>query len=125
MKSSMKNRHRISLAIAALAAGGLLLTSCGGSSGSSAASNTPAPNAWMAETIVAEQAAAAGDTAKEAVANRRARLLIAAMTFDQKLQQLTGAVPEVIPEPEPCGPERYPAGTSNWRRTCEESPSAV
>ncbi|MBS0304443.1 MAG: glycoside hydrolase family 3 C-terminal domain-containing protein [Proteobacteria bacterium] len=110
MKSSMKNRHRISLAIAALAAGGLLLTSCGGSSGSSAASNTPAPNAWMAETIVAEQAAAAGDTAKEAVANRRARLLIAAMTFDQKLQQLTGAVPEVIPELPQCKGGRHVSG---------------
>lgn len=58
----------------------------------------PSTNPWMAPAIVSEQAAAKTDAAREAVANRRARLLVAAMTLPQKLQQLTGAAPELLPE---------------------------
>ena len=62
----------------------------------------PAPLPWMSPEVVAEQAAAANDSAREAVANRRARLLVAAMNLPQKLQQLTGAKPELLPELPQC-----------------------
>ena len=68
-----------------------------------AATEAPAPvNPWMTPAIVAEQAAAAGDAGREAVANRRAKMLVAAMTLPQKLQQLTGAKPEILPELPQC-----------------------
>ena len=68
-----------------------------------AATAVPAPvNPWMTPAIVAEQAAAAGDAGREAVANRRAKMLVAAMTLPQKLQQLTGAKPEILPELPQC-----------------------
>lgn len=69
-----------------------------------------AGNAWMTSAIIAEQAAAPGDAAREAVARRRARLLVAAMTLDQKLQQLTGAKPEILPELPHCYGARHVSG---------------
>ncbi|WP_235971846.1 beta-glucosidase [Azohydromonas caseinilytica] len=57
-----------------------------------------------------EQKTAATDTAKEAVANRRAKLLLAAMTLEQKLQQLTGSMPELIPELPGCYGARHVTG---------------
>jgi beta-glucosidase len=65
---------------------------------------------WLAPAIVAEQAAASGDAAREAVANRRAKLLIAAMTLPQKMQQLTGAAPEILPELPQCLGARHVSG---------------
>ena len=50
------------------------------------------------------------DAGREAVANRRARLLIAAMTLEQKLQQLTGARPEVLPDLPECFGARHVSG---------------
>lgn len=64
-------------------------------------------NAWMAPAVVAQQASAKTDAAKEAVANRRARLLLAAMTLPQKLQQLTGSRPEILPELPNCFGARH------------------
>ncbi len=71
---------------------------------------SPAPNPWMTPATVAEQAAAKSDAAKEAVANRRAKLLIAAMSLPQKMQQLTGANPEILPELPGCFGARHVSG---------------
>ncbi|MEY5100271.1 MAG: hypothetical protein RJA36_2990 [Pseudomonadota bacterium] len=86
---------------ACLLASSVFLAACVGDG-----STTPA-NAWMSSASIAEQSAATTDAAKEAVANKRAKLLIAAMTLEQKLQQLTGAVPEVIPELPNCKGGRH------------------
>ena len=67
-------------------------------------------NPWMAPAMIAEQAAAQGDSAREAVANRRAQLLIAAMSLPQKLQQLTGAKPEILAELPQCFGARHVSG---------------
>lgn len=84
-----------------LLAASIFLTACGGDDGV-----TPA-NAWMSSSIIAEQAAATTDTAREAVAYKRAKLLIAAMTLEQKMQQLTGSVPEIVPELPDCKGARH------------------
>jgi hypothetical protein len=65
---------------------------------------------WMSPAIVAELASAPDNSAREAVARRRARLLIAAMTLPQKLQQLTGRSPEILPELPHCFGARHVAG---------------
>ena len=70
-------------------------------------------NPWMAPTIVAEQAAAASDVTREAIANRRAKQLLSAMTLDQKLQQLTGAKPEILPELPNCFGARHVSGIAS------------
>lgn len=64
-------------------------------------------NPWMAPAIVAEQNAAKSDEAREAVAERRAQLLLGAMTLSQKLQQLTGSRPEQVPELPHCFGARH------------------
>jgi beta-glucosidase len=69
-----------------------------------------ATNAWMTAQIIAEQNAATDDRAREAIANRRAKLLLAAMTLEQKLQQLTGAKPEILPELPNCFGARHVSG---------------
>ncbi len=71
---------------------------------------TPASNAWMAPAIIADQSNAQGDAAKEAVANQRAKLLIAAMSLPQKMQQITGANPEILPELPQCFGARHVSG---------------
>ncbi|MEY4500703.1 MAG: hypothetical protein RIS52_593 [Pseudomonadota bacterium] len=71
---------------------------------------SPAPNPWMTAVIVAEQTAASDDVSKEAIANRRAKLLIAAMSLPQKMQQLTGANPEILPELPQCFGARHVSG---------------
>ena len=65
---------------------------------------------WMAPGVIAEMKAARNDAAREAVASRRARLLLAAMTLEQKLQQLTGAKPEVLPDLPSCFGGRHVTG---------------
>lgn len=95
--------RRTALAIAAGTA--LILVACGGGGGDQPA----AANAWMSSSILAEQTAAGTDTAKEAVANKRAKLLIAAMTLEQKMQQLTGSVPEIVAELPNCKGARHVA----------------
>ncbi len=47
------------------------------------------------------------------IANRRARMLLSAMTLDQKLQQLTGAKPEVLPELPNCFGARHVSGIAS------------
>lgn len=69
--------------------------------------------AWMSPEIVAELAAAPDETAREAIATRRARLLLDAMTLDQKLQQLTGARPEVLPDLPTCFGGRHVSGIAD------------
>lgn len=71
---------------------------------------TPAELAWMAPSVVAEMKGAGDNAASEAVANRRAKLLLGAMTLDQKLQQLTGAKPEVLPDLPTCFGGRHVTG---------------
>lgn len=90
---------------AALLAG---IAACGGGGDAEPVAETG--NAWMRASIVARQAAAASDAEKEAVAAERARLLLAAMTLDQKMQQLTGAMPEVLPELPECYGARHVSG---------------
>jgi beta-glucosidase len=67
-------------------------------------------NSWMAAAIVAEQSSATDDVNKEAIANRRAKSLIAAMNLPQKMQQLTGANPEILPELPQCFGARHVSG---------------
>ena len=100
----------LALAISAVFAMGL--AACGGSDDEPAPPAPPvqATNAWMAPEIMAEQKAAASDAAREAVANRRAKLLLAAMSPEQKLQQLTGSMPELIPELPGCYGARHVTG---------------
>ncbi|MDE2413147.1 MAG: glycoside hydrolase family 3 C-terminal domain-containing protein [Comamonadaceae bacterium] len=88
----------------------LALISCGGSGSNSWAPNGGTANAWVSPSIIAEQAAASTDAGKEAIANKRAKLLIAAMTLEQKLQQLTGSVPEIVPELPGCKGGRHVSG---------------
>lgn len=77
--------------------------------GTAQADDAPA-HAWMAPEIIAEQAAASDDAARESIANRRARLLLAKMSLQQKFQQLTGAKPEVLPELPQCFGARHVSG---------------
>lgn len=65
---------------------------------------------WLARAIVAQQVAAKTDRAREAVATRRAKLLIAAMSQEQKLQQMTGSRPEIVPELPNCFGARHVRG---------------
>jgi beta-glucosidase len=84
----------------------LMSSSAGIAQGNIAQSN----NAWMSDAIVSEQRAAKDDAAREAVANKRAKLLLSAMTLEQKLQQLTGAKPEILPELPNCFGARHVSG---------------
>lgn len=97
--ANLKSGKRLLLACAT----GLTLATVAppASASTEAVATPPVPNTtnpWMDPAIVAEQARAASDEAREAVANRRARLLVGGMTLPQKLQQLTGAAPEILPE---------------------------
>lgn len=87
---------------------GLLLSVCATLAGP--AWTQPTTNPWMSPAIIAEQASATDNTAKEAVAHRRATLLIAAMTLSQKMQQLTGSNPEILPELPHCFGARHVSG---------------
>jgi beta-glucosidase len=82
------------------------IVACGGGSGG----DNYLGNAWMKPSLVAEQNNAATDAAREAVANRRAKMLLAGMTLDQKIQQLTGSMPEVLPELPECYGARHVSG---------------
>jgi beta-glucosidase len=99
----------------------LILGACSGggdsnyvSSSSSASSSGSSESAlpWMTAQIVAEQNAASTDAAKETVATKRAQLLLSAMTLAQKMQQLTGSMPEILPELPQCYGGRHISGIS-------------
>jgi beta-glucosidase len=75
-----------------------------------AQAQTAGANPWMAGPVVAEQKGATDDAARETVANRRAKMLISAMSLEQKLQQLTGAKPEILPELPTCFGARHVSG---------------
>lgn len=74
---------------------------------SSATAQSAASKPWMAPTLVAEQASATSDEAREAVARRRALQLLAVMTLPQKMQQLTGSAPEILAELPQCFGARH------------------
>lgn len=78
----------------------------------SASAHAQQVNPWMAPEVIAEQASTTDESAREAVANRRAKMLLSAMTLDQKLQQLTGAFPEVLPELPQCFGARHVSGNA-------------
>lgn len=106
----MFNPKKTVLAVAISLALGIGLSACGGGSGdnsSPSTSSTSSTLAWMTSALIAEQSAASTDEAKEAVANKRAKLLIAAMTLEQKMAQLVGKGPEVLPELPQCYGARH------------------
>ena len=106
----MFSTKKTAMAIAISVALTIGLSACGGGDDTASydtAPSDPAVNAWMTSSIIKEMNAATTDSAKETVANKRAQLLIAAMTLEQKMQQLTGAVPEVIPELPQCKGGRH------------------
>lgn len=104
----MFNPKKTILAVAISLVLGVGLSACGGGSDDSSSTDT-ATNAWMASSIIAEMntAKAKSDAEWEAVANKRAKLLIAAMSLEQKMQQLTGSVPEIVPELPECYGARH------------------
>jgi beta-glucosidase len=106
MRQATFGKRTSALALSAITAATLIACGGGGGSTTSATSTTP----WMDSSIIAKQAATSTDTAKEAVANSRANLLIAAMTLDQKMQQLVGSAPGVIPELPNCKGGRHVLG---------------
>lgn len=67
----------------------------------------PADRPWLSPEARAQQAAARTSEQQYAVAARRARQLVAAMTLDQKLQQMTGAEPEILAELPQCYGARH------------------
>jgi beta-glucosidase len=79
----------------------------------SSAAMAQVTNPWMSQAIVKEQAATKDETAQEVIANKRAKLLISAMTLEQKLQQLTGAKPEILPELPNCFGARHVSGIAS------------
>jgi beta-glucosidase len=104
--NSTTHFKKTTLALAVSSALAIGLMACGGSDND----DDETGNAWMRSSVVKEQNAASTDAAKEAVANRRAKLLLAAMTTEQKMQQLTGAMPEVLPELPDCYGARHVSG---------------
>lgn len=108
MKNSRFKRSALALAVAGALAWGM--AACGGSSddgGSAGGGGGDTTNPWMTSAIVAEQGAAPSDEAREQVARRRAGLLLSAMTLDQKIQQLTGSMPEILHELPECYGARH------------------
>lgn len=100
---------KVRLSILAIsAATALSLSSCGGGGHDGSGSTPPdtdppyTGHAWFDPKIVAEQNTAPTDEAKEAIAKSRAQALIAAMTEEQKLDQLTGAGNAIVPELPDC-----------------------
>lgn len=72
----------------------------------------PAPTTlpWMSPSIIARQEASPEAEQREAVARQRAQLLLKAMSLPQKMQQLTGSAPEVLPELPQCLGGRHISG---------------
>lgn len=68
---------------------------------------------WMEPEIVAAQSSAESDPTREAVANRRAKLLLSAMSLPQKMQQLAGSAPEIVPELPQCFGARHVSGIAD------------
>lgn len=68
---------------------------------------------WLAADLIAQMSAAETDAAREAIANKRARMLLSEMTLEQKLQQLTGARPEILPDLPSCFGGRHVTGIAD------------
>lgn len=106
MKQMQYKKTKLALALGAALSFGLV--ACGGGDGVEV--DNYLGNAWMKPSLIAQQAAAGTDAAKESIANQRAKMLLGAMTLDQKLQQLTGSMPEVLPELPECYGARHVSG---------------
>lgn len=65
---------------------------------------------WMSPDIIARQDGASEADQREAVARQRAQLLLKAMSLPQKMQQLTGSPPEILPELPQCFGGRHISG---------------
>lgn len=63
--------------------------------------------------MVARQSTARTDAAKEEIARSRAKQLLAAMTPGQKLEQLAGSEPEILPELPNCYGARHISGIAS------------
>jgi beta-glucosidase len=106
----MQMLNKMKLSVFAVSVGMTLgLISCGGGGGGGGGqANTPwTGHAWFDPAIIAEQNAAPTDEAKEAIAKTRAQALVAAMSEDQKLGQLTGAGTGIVPELPQCEGGRH------------------
>lgn len=80
-----------------------------------AASHADAPPApatllWMSPDIIARQDAAPEGAQREAIAQQRAQLLLNAMSLPQKMQQIAGSAPEILPELPQCFGGRHVSG---------------
>lgn len=65
---------------------------------------------WMSQDIIARQNAAIEGEQREAIARQRAQSLLRAMSLQQKMQQLTGSAPEILPELPQCFGGRHISG---------------
>lgn len=65
---------------------------------------------WMDPAVIARQQSSTQDSARETIAAQRARLLLSAMSLPQKMQQLTGSPPEILPELPQCFGARHVTG---------------
>jgi beta-glucosidase len=87
--------------------GSAALALAGGLIGNSAA----APQRpWLDAAVVAQQAGAHDDAAREAIARARARQLVKAMNLDQKFQQMAGSPPSILAELPQCFGARHVDG---------------
>ncbi len=105
----MTSYKKTAVAIAITATLSLGIVACGGGGGG----DNYIGNAWMKPSLVSEQNNATTDAAREAVANRRAKMLLGGMTLDQKIQQLTGSMPEMLPELPECYGARHVSGIAD------------
>lgn len=67
----------------------------------------------MSPDIIARQEAASEGKQREAIARQRAQLLLRAMSIPQKMQQLTGSTPEILPELPQCFGGRHISGIAS------------
>jgi beta-glucosidase len=100
---------KATLSLATALAIGVGFVACGGGGGSGGGGEPYTGHSWFDPAIIAAQNAAANDEEKEDIARTRARELIAAMSEDQKLTQLTGArtISTDIPELPECAGARH------------------
>ncbi|GHU26163.1 hypothetical protein AGMMS50256_02730 [Betaproteobacteria bacterium] len=116
----MQMLNKVKLSVLALSVVMTLgLVSCGGGGGGGSHDDGVNPpvnppveppytgHSWFDPAIIAQQNAATTDEAREAIARTRAKELIAAMSEDQKMDQLTGAGTSIVPELPECEGGRH------------------
>lgn len=110
MTRAMTKMPRLRTMLAAGAATLAALAATDACAAGTAASAATQPLPWMSPEIMRRQAQARDDAAREAVARERAHALLAAMSHERKLQQLTGSRPEILPELPECFGGRHVSG---------------